>query len=149
MRSMDAIDFRTVRNVLQPIFMGTIVTPKATHKVLVLSDTGSTVGFTVKAFIGSIGISPSGLWKGHLETVNEVRYHEINFYKVRFISPNGGEGGIEMVCVLKPLHLAKEILFLLTWLRMLVAPSRLLPLRSSRLAVMLTSYLDKTPPPSC
>ena len=101
MRSMDALDFRTVRNVLQPIFMGTIVTAKATHEVLVLSDTGSTVGFTVKDFMGSIGISPSGLWKGHLETVNEVRYHEINFYKVRFISPNGG-GHRDVLCLETP-----------------------------------------------
>ena len=98
---MDALDFRTVRNVLQPIFMGTIVTAKATHEVLVLSDTGSTVGFTVKDFMGSIGISPSGLWKGHLETVNEVRYHKINFYKVRFISPNGG-GHRDVLCLETP-----------------------------------------------
>jgi hypothetical protein len=89
-RTMDTLDFRTVRNVLQPIFCGTIATAKATHEVLVLSDTGSTVGFTVKDFMVSIGINPSGLWKGHLETVNEVRYCEINFYKVRFQLPDGG-----------------------------------------------------------
>jgi hypothetical protein len=100
-RQMDAIDFRKVRNVLQPIFMGTIATTKATHEVLVLSDSGSTVGFTVKSFMATIGIIPSGLWKGHLETVNEVRYHEINFYRVRFISPNGA-GHRDVLCLETP-----------------------------------------------
>ena len=51
---MDSVDFRKVRNVLQPIFSGTIVTANATHEVLVLSDSGSTVGFTVKEFMMSI-----------------------------------------------------------------------------------------------
>ena len=98
---MDAIDFRKVRNILQPIFMGTIVSPKATHEVLVLSDSGSTVGFTVKSFMATIGVIPSGLWRGHLETVNEVRYHEINFYRVRFLSPDGG-GVRDVLCLETP-----------------------------------------------
>ena len=66
-----------------------------------LSDTGSTVGFTVKDFMVSIGINPSGLWKGHLETVNEVRYCEINFYKVRFQLPDGG-GHRDVLCLETP-----------------------------------------------
>ena len=86
---MDACDFRSVRNVLQPIFSATIQSSKATHDVLVLSDSGSTVGFTVQQFAARLGINPSGIWKGHLETVNEVKYAEINFYKVRFNLPTG------------------------------------------------------------
>ena len=88
-RSMDACDFRSVRNVLQPIFSATIQSIKATHDVLVLSDSGSTVGFTVQQFCSKLGIIPSGILKGHLETVNEVKYAEINFYKVRFNLPTG------------------------------------------------------------
>ena len=68
---MDTVDFRKVRNVLQPIFSGTDVTANANHKVLVLSDSSSTVGFTVKEFMMSVGIKLVGLWKGHLETVNK------------------------------------------------------------------------------
>ena len=71
---MDSVDFRKVRNVLQPIFSGTIVTANATHKVLVLSDSGSTVGFTVKEFMMSVGNKPVGLWKGHLETVMRDKF---------------------------------------------------------------------------
>jgi hypothetical protein len=69
--------------------MGSISATEATHEVLVLSDSGSTVGFTVKSFMTEIGIIPSGLWRGHLETVNETRYHEISFYRIRFRSPDG------------------------------------------------------------
>ena len=72
-RRLDATDFRKIRNVLQPIFMASIQATKATHSVLVLSDTGSTVAFTVKSFMTEIGIIPSGLWRGHLETVNETK----------------------------------------------------------------------------
>jgi hypothetical protein len=56
---MDTCDFRRVCNVLQPIFSGTIATANATHEVLVLSDSGSTVGFTAK----DSGRGTSKLWK--------------------------------------------------------------------------------------
>ena len=81
---MDSVDFRKVRNILQPIFSCTIVTATATHEVLVLSDSGLTVDFTVKEFMMSVGNKPVGLWKGHLETVNETRYCEISFLKYVF-----------------------------------------------------------------
>ena len=98
---MDGTDFRKVRNVLQPIFMGSIQAPKATHEILVLSDSGSTVGFTVKSFMAKIGIIPSGLWRGHLETVNETKYHEISFYRIRFRSPDGS-GARDVLCLETP-----------------------------------------------
>jgi hypothetical protein len=98
---MDTVDFRKDRNVLQPIFSGTVVTADATHKVLVLSDSGSTVGFTVKEFMMSVGIKPVGLWKGHLETVNETKYCEISFYRVHFLLPDG-KGHRDVLCLETP-----------------------------------------------
>ena len=143
---MDAIDFRRVRNVLQPILMGTIVTPKATHEVLVLSDSGSTVGFTVKSFMATIGVIPSGLWRGHLETAMRCATTRLTSIKSGFSPPMAV--ATAMCYALRPPHSAKETLFLMIWLRMSPAPSKLQPLRSSQLVGMSISSLARILPPS-
>ena len=43
------------------------------HKVLTLSDTGSTIAFLVKGFPEKLNMTPAGGWEGMIETLYSVQ----------------------------------------------------------------------------
>jgi hypothetical protein len=52
--------------------------------IMALSDSGSTVGFTIKSLCTRLNIPPAGEWKGEIETIYSTQTVVTNFYKLSF-----------------------------------------------------------------
>ena len=53
------------------------------HRVLTLSDTGSTIAFLLKEFAEKLNMTPAGWWKGSIETLYSVQKVISKFYKIK------------------------------------------------------------------
>ena len=59
------------------------------HKVLTLSDTGSTIAFLLKEFAEKLNMTPAGWWEGSIETLYSVQKVISKFYKIKLVLKDG------------------------------------------------------------
>ena len=78
-------DFKNLRDILQPIMATHIECDGKGHKMLTLSDTGSTIAFLVKGFAEKLNMTPAGGWEGMIETLYSVQKVVSKFYKIRLV----------------------------------------------------------------
>ena len=69
----DAASLKNSRDILQPIMASDIECNGKLHRVLTLSDTGSTIAFLLKEFAEKLNMTPAGMWEGSIETLYSVQ----------------------------------------------------------------------------
>ena len=62
------------------------------HRVLTLSDTGSTIAFLLKEFAEKLNMTPAGWWEGLIETLYSVQKVISKFYKIKLVLKDGSTG---------------------------------------------------------
>ena len=84
---MEAVkaDLKNLRDILQPIMASNIECDGKVHKVLTLSDTGSTITFLLKGFAEKLSMTPAGWWEGLIETLYGVQKVVCKFYKIKLV----------------------------------------------------------------
>jgi hypothetical protein len=78
------LDYKTCRNIVQPIMGVNLLSGNVVTNIMALSDSGSTVGFTIKSLCTRLNIPPAGEWKGEIETIYSTQTVVTNFYKLSF-----------------------------------------------------------------